>query len=241
MPLIFDPLFLLMIAPAFLLAIWAQMKVKSSFAHASKIRNTRGLTGAQAAREILDAAGLYDVAIEPSRGGTLSDHYDPRAKVLRLSEEVYSQPTLAAVGIAAHEAGHALQDAGQYKPLVLRNGLVPMAATGSWISSLLIMGGFLLAIVSQAGMSNPLVWNMVAAGVLAFAATLVFQLINLPVEFNASSRAKALLVDHGIVAQAEMGPINKVLSAAAMTYVAATLMALLQMLYWVMILLAHRE
>lgn len=239
MPL--DPVFLIMIAPAVLLAIWAQMKVKSAFASASQIRNSRGMTGAEAARQILDSAGLRDVGIEPAEGGELSDHYDPRAKVLRLSSEVYSQPTLAAVGIAAHEAGHALQDAKNYGPLVIRNGLVPMAATGSWLTSILLMGGILLAVVTGAGLGHPVAFNLVALGVLAFGATVVFQLVNLPVEFDASKRAKVQLVELGIVSEGEMSPINKVLSAAAMTYIAATLMALLQMLYWVMHLLAARD
>ncbi|MEX2673330.1 MAG: zinc metallopeptidase [Phycisphaeraceae bacterium] len=239
--IMFDPLFLIMIAPAALLALWAHFKVKSSFAAASKMHASSNLTGAQAARHILDSAGLRDVAIEMSQGGGLSDHYDPRGKVLRLSQEVHSQTTLAAVGIAAHEAGHALQDAKGYGPLVIRNGLVPMAATGGQISSWCLMGGILLAMFAGGGLQNPLAFNLVLLGVIAFGATVVFQLVNLPVEFNASSRAKAQLVGLGIVAESEMKPIKKVLSAAAMTYVAATLMAMLQMLYWVLHLLAARD
>jgi Zn-dependent membrane protease YugP len=179
------------------------------------------LSGAAAARHVLDSAGLHDVAIEPI-GGHLTDHYDPRAKVLRLSGEVYGGRTLAAVGIAAHEAGHALQDAKHYAPLVVRNAAVPLAGFGSSASIILLIIGAILAI-------KPLVW----LGIILFGGVVFFQLVNLPVEFNASSRAKEQLVSLGIITADERVYVNKVLNAAALTYVAATLQALLTLLYYV--------
>ena len=224
--MIFDPLMLLILAPAMLLAMWAQFKVKSAYQRASEIPNSRGASGAQAARAILDANGLQNVGVEPHEGW-LSDHYDPRHKVLRLSPGVYQDRSLAAVGIAAHEAGHAIQDATDYGPLVIRNGLVPLASTGSWLSVVLIMLGFMLA----AG-ETLLGTSVLYAGIGLFAVTVLFQLVNLPVEFDASSRAKTVLVDMGIIRTDELPMVRKVLSAAALTYVAATLIALLQLLYF---------
>ncbi len=153
----------------------------------------------------------------------MSDHYDPRTKVLRLSSEVYHGRTLAAVGVAAHEAGHALQDARGYPLLALRNGLVPLASIGGNLSWTLFMIGFFLHS-----------FNMIIAGIVAFSATVVFQLINLPVEFDASSRAKTILVQMGLINKQELPAVRKVLSAAAMTYVAATLMSAMQLLYFLM-------
>lgn len=216
----FDPLYFLIIAPAFLLGMWAQMRVKSTYAAASQM--PAALTGAAAARHLLDSAGLQNVAIEPVRG-KLTDHYDPRAKVLRLSQGVYGERSMAAVGIAAHEAGHAIQDAKQYTPLVIRNMAVPAAnfggGTGMWM------------VVLGAIFQTPF---LIQLGIVAFAAVAFFQLINLPVEFDASNRAKRQLVDHGIVSSAAMGPVNKVLNAAAWTYVAATLQAVLTLVYLLM-------
>ncbi|MCA9238249.1 MAG: zinc metallopeptidase [Planctomycetales bacterium] len=216
----FDPVYFLYLAPGLLLALWAQAKVKSTYAQASRIPSR--LTGAGAARHILDAAGLQDVPIEPI-AGQLTDHYDPRAKVLRLSQGVYGANSLAAVGIAAHEAGHALQDAKHYAPLVIRNLAVPAANFGGSFSFILILAGAGLAM-------QQLVW----AGIIAFGCVAVFQIINLPVEFDASNRAKALLVSHGIVSEQEMGPINRVLNAAGWTYVAGTLQTVMILLYYVM-------
>jgi Zn-dependent membrane protease YugP len=214
----FDPLYFLFIAPAFLLGLWAQMRIRSAYAQAQRM--AAPLSGAAAARHILDSAGLHDVEIEQVPGH-LSDHYDPRHKVLRLSPEVYQSRSLAAVGIAAHESGHAMQDARAYAPLVVRNAAVPVAGFGSNAGIILVILGAILHM-------NPfLIW----LGIGLFSAVVFFQLVNLPVEFNASSRAKAQLVALGIVPQQEMTYVNKVLNAAALTYVAATLQALLTLLY----------
>ena len=216
----FDPVYFLYVGPAFLLAMWAQYKVKATYATAAKVR--ANLSGAAAARHILNSAGLQSVGIEQI-GGHLSDHYDPRARVLRLSPEVYNHASQAAVGIAAHEAGHAIQHAKNYAPLTIRNAAVPAANFGSSASTLMLIGGMILQFA-------PLVW----LGIIAFSAVVFFQLINLPVEFDASRRAKLALVEHRIVPQSEMGDVNKVLNAAALTYVAATLQAVLTLLYYVM-------
>jgi len=213
-------LYFLAIAPAVLLAIWAQMKIKSSYAAASKIP-TR-INGAAAAQRMLEHANVRDVGIEEIPGH-LSDHYDPRKKVLRLSSEVYHNRSLAAVGIAAHEAGHAIQHARQYFPLVIRNAAVPAANFGSKISFALIIFGGIMNLL-------PLIW----LGIAAFACIVFFQLVNLPVEFDASARAKTELVNLGIVQDQEMPYIRKVLSAAALSYVAATLQSILTLLYYVM-------
>jgi Zn-dependent membrane protease YugP len=215
----FDPLYLLFLAPAVVLGLWAQMRVKSTFAEAERI--PARLSGAAAAREMLDAAGLQQIGIEPIEG-FLSDHYDPRAKVLRLSPQVYQSHSMAAVGVAAHEAGHALQDARNYFPLVIRNAAVPAANFGGGISWLLIMLGLFL--------SQTLVW----AGIAAFACVVFFQLVNLPVEFDASSRAKQQLVSLGMIDPSEQQYVSKVLSAAAWTYVAATLQSVLTLLYFLL-------
>ena len=221
----FDPVYFLYIAPALLLAFWAQMRVKSTFAQAQEVR--AHLSGAGAARHILDAAGLQNVAIEQVPG-QLSDHYDPRDKVLRLSQSVYSAHTTAAVGIAAHEAGHALQDAQNYVPLVLRNAAVPAATFGGNASIWMLIGGMLLS------PKIPALAFLVPLGIAAFACVVVFQLVNLPVEFDASARAKKLLVEHGIVADQDMVYVNRVLNAAAWTYVAGTLQAVMTLLYYIM-------
>jgi Zn-dependent membrane protease YugP len=226
--MMFDPMYFVYIAPALLLAFWAQMRVKSAFAEAQKVAVP--LSGAGAARHILDAAGLQDVAIEQIPG-ELSDHYDPRDKVLRLSQAVYGTRSTAAVGIAAHEAGHALQDAHNYAPLVIRNAAVPVASFGGSISSLLLMVGIGFM---YTGVATAFGHTMMLVGIVAFGCVVAFQLVNLPVEFDASARAKRLLVDHGIVADQEMVYVNRVLNAAAWTYVAGTLQAVLTLLYYVM-------
>ncbi len=212
--------YILWVSPALLLMIWAQMRVKSTFAAAQKV--PAHLSGAGAARHILDAAGLQNVTIEQIPG-KLSDHYDPRAKVLRLSQNVYGSNSTAAVGIAAHEAGHAIQDANGYAPLVVRNLAVPAATFGGNTSFMMLIAGGILGVPS-------LIW----LGIGAFACVVAFQLINLPVEFDASARAKRLLVDHGIVPEQDMVHVNRVLNAAAWTYVAGTLQAVLTLLYYIM-------
>ena len=216
-----------MIAPALVLMLWAQWRVKSAFAQAQKVPVP--LSGAGAARHILDAAGLHNVTIEQVPGH-LSDHYDPRSKVLRLSQDVYNTRSTAAVGIAAHEAGHALQDAKGYAPLVIRNAAVPAAVFGGNASFLMIIAGAIMSL-------KPLI----LLGIAAFGCVVVFQLVNLPVEFDASARAKRLLVDHGIVADQDMVYVNRVLNAAAWTYVAGTLQAVLTLAYYVMRYAGNRD
>ena len=214
----FDPMYFIWIAPAMLLAMWAQWRVKASFEAAS--REPANLSGAAAARHILDSAGVHDVAVERV-SGQLTDHYDPRAKVLRLSQDVYDSRTLAAVGIAANEAGHALQDAKNYTLMGVRNAAVGVANFGSGLGLLVFMIGLGMAL-------KPVAW----LGIILFAGTVFFQLVNLPVEIDASNRAKAELVTLGIVPAANMPVVNSVLNAAAWTYVAATLQSMLTLLYY---------
>ncbi|HEY3242341.1 MAG TPA: zinc metallopeptidase [Phycisphaerae bacterium] len=224
-----DPYYFLIVGPAMLLSIWATVKVKGAFARASQIAPHSGMSGAEAAARVLATHGLRNVAIEPAEG-FLSDHYDPRTKVLRLSPDVYQGRSLAAVGVAAHEAGHAIQDATAYGPLAIRNGLVPMAAVGSNLAFILFFIG--VALSYAGGLS----WgrNLVLAGIVLFSLTVVFQLVNLPVEFDASRRARAVLVSNGIIDPQEEREVARVLNAAALTYVAATLTAILTLLYLLM-------
>lgn len=221
----FDPLYFLFIAPALLLGIWAQLRIRWTYAAAQQM--PAPLSGAAAARHILDSAGLGDVEIEQVPG-RLSDHYDPRNKVLRLSPEVYHSRSLAAVGIAAHEAGHAIQDAQAYAPLVMRNAAVPVAGFGANLGIWIVILG---AMISAANPSAPLGFWMIWGGIGVFSGVVFFQVVNLPVEFNASARAKAQLVELGIVPPQQMPYVNRVLHAAALTYVAATLEVLLTLLY----------
>jgi len=226
----FDPLYLVFLAPGMLLALWAQWRVKSTYAAASQIQAASGLTGAEAAQMILNAHNIANVGIEPAHGGHLSDHYDPKAKMLRLSEEVYHGRSVASLGIAAHEAGHAIQDQVHYGPLKIRNGIVPLAAIGPNFSFLMVLIGGGLASM-QMPIGSMIVW----AGLGLFSIFVFFQLINLPVEFDASRRAKDLLQSAGLVAQGqESRAMNKVLNAAALTYVAATLSAIMMLLYLVL-------
>jgi Zn-dependent membrane protease YugP len=230
-------LWLLLALPGLLLGLWAQMKVKRAFSKYSKVRNSRGLTGAQAARLILDQNGLQSVRIEETKG-RLSDHYDPRAKVLRLSSDVGRSPTIAAVGVAAHEAGHALQDANGYAPLKLRTAIVPAVQFGSWLGPMIIMGGFfLMALTGATDLGYTLAWF----GLVLFALTALFAIITLPVEFNASSRAKQVLVSMNILGPDEMKGVNETLNAAALTYVAAAIAAIGQVLYYVILLTGRRR
>lgn len=216
----FDPMYFVYVAPAFLLMLWAQWRVKSAYARGMQV--PAPLSGAAAARYVLDHSGLNDVAIEET-SGHLSDHYDPREKVLRLSSEVYHTRSMAAVGIAAHEAGHAIQDARGYIPLVLRSAAVPAATAGPVLSSILFLLGFLL--------SSP---TLILAGIVAFAGIVVFQVITLPVEFDASNRAKRVLSELDIVDQNGALVVRDVLNAAGWTYVAAALQSLMTLLYYIM-------
>jgi Zn-dependent membrane protease YugP len=220
---LFDPLYLTFWLPGLALALGAQFWLKSSFKRYSEVLNRRGISGAQAARRILDAAGLSHVSIEAVAGRGLGDHYDPRTKVLRLSSEVHTRHSLAAVGVAAHEAGHALQDAKGYAPMQLRSKLVPVATIGSQLAfPLLFLGMFL----QMAG--------MVKFGVILFGAVVLFQLVTLPVEFDASRRAMVALETGGILDPDELGGAKSVLTAAAMTYVAAAAGAILQLTYFLL-------
>ncbi|MHB0975651.1 MAG: zinc metallopeptidase [Candidatus Aquicultorales bacterium] len=224
----FDPLYLLLMAPAFAVSIYASIKVKTTFSKFSKYGVSSGMTGAQAARRILDMFGASEVKVE-AVSGNLSDHYDPRGRVLRLSEGVHDSNTLAAVGVAAHEAGHALQHAKGYAPLAMRSALVPVASFGSNLGPMLVIFGFIL------GGLGSFSYLMIQAGILLFTAAVVFTLITLPVEFNASKRAMGLLTTSGIITNQEYPAVRKVLNAAAMTYVAAALAAILQLVYYLML------
>ncbi len=223
--MIFDPLYLIFLIPGILLASWASMKVNRAFKHYSRVPASSRLTGAQTARIILDRNGLHDVGIQRV-SGHLSDHYDPTSRVLRLSPQVHDSYSVAAQGIAAHEAGHAIQHKEAYAPLQLRSVLVPVAGIGSRLSWILIMAGIFLS-ATGGGMM------LAKMGVLLFAATVLFTLVTLPVEFNASARAKAILTQHGMVSSSDTEGVNAVLNAAAMTYVAAAVTAVMQLLYWV--------
>jgi len=216
----FDPMYFVYVAPAFLLMLWAQWRVKSAYARGMQV--PAPLSGAAAARYVLDHSGLTEVAIEET-SGQLSDHYDPRGKVLRLSSEVYHTRSMAAVGIAAHEAGHAIQDARGYVPLVLRSAAVPAATAGPMLSSILFVLGFLL--------SRP---TLIYAGIVAFSGIVLFQVITLPVEFDASNRAKRVLAELNIVDQNGALVVRDVLNAAGWTYVAAALQSLMTLLYYIM-------
>lgn len=230
----FDFLAILFVAPAILLALYAQARVKSAFSEMSRM--PARMTGAQAARVMLDRAGLHSVGIEQV-AGTLSDHYDPRHKVLRLSPQVHNARSMAAVGVACHEAGHAIQDAEGYAPLVIRNAAVPVASFGSGIGVMLAsLGVFMLFMQAQQIASL-----LLLAGIALYACVVFFQVVNLPVEFDASSRAKEQLVADGIISQVELPYVSKVLNAAALTYVAATLQSILQLLYFVFRFMQTRE
>lgn len=217
--MIFDPWYFLFIGPALLLGLFAQWRVKSSFSQMSEV--PARMSGAQAARRMLDDGGLQSVGIEQV-GGHLSDHYDPRAKVLRLSPDVYNGRSMAALGVACHEAGHAFQDAKQYAPLVIRNMAVPVANFGGGTGAMMAMFGIILGF-------EPLL----LLGIILFSGVVFFQVVNLPVEFDASSRAKQELVAHGIIAENELPFVSKVLNAAALTYVAGTLQAILTLAYFI--------
>ena len=213
----------MLLLPAIIFTMYAQFKVQGNFKKYSNVRAMRGLTGAQAARRMLDAAGLHDVAIEPIRG-SLTDHYDPRAQVLRLSQTVYGVNSVAAVSVACHEAGHAIQHAEEYTPLLMRNNIVPLVNFASQLSWPLIVFGIIL------GASSGIGDMLFMIGVIAFLAVILFHAITLPVEFNASSRAMAQMESLGIIMDDEKRGARKVLSAAAMTYVASLAMAIMNLI-----------
>ncbi|MEG1286538.1 MAG: zinc metallopeptidase [Clostridium sp.] len=215
-PFYFDPTYLLLI-PAMLIALWAQTKIKSTYNKYSKIRTINGNTGAEIARSILDGAGLFDVKIERTNK-KLGDHYDPAARVVRLSPEVYTGATIASAGVAAHEVGHAIQHQKSYKPLVLRTSIAPVVNFGSQASMILFFIGILFSFK-----------ELTTIGIIFFSVTVIYQLVTLPVEFNASTRALSILKSRGILYGDEVKGAKQVLDAAAMTYVAGALMAISQL------------
>ncbi|MFX3617182.1 MAG: zinc metallopeptidase [Sporolactobacillus sp.] len=216
--------YLIYMAVLMLIPLWAQRRVMSTYARYSEVQNSTGMTGAQTARKILDENGLYDVSIHEV-SGSLSDHYDPRDKTVNLSTDIYHGVSIAGTAVAAHEVGHAIQDANNYTFMRVRSSLVPVANLGSNLSYILIIAGFILGAMQLA-----------FVGVLFFAAAVLFQLVTLPVEFDASSRALKQIVSLGIVREDERQPAKKVLSAAAMTYVAAALVSVLELIRFILMI-----
>jgi len=225
----FDIYYFIFIVPALLFSLLAQYKVNSTYTKYSKIGSARKLTGSQAARLILDMNGLGHVAIERV-SGSLTDHFDPKTNVVRLSDSVYNNYSIAAVGVAAHECGHAVQYAQGYSPMKLRSAIIPITNFGSTISIPLILIGFLLTLDS-----------LVVIGIMLFSTVAIFQLVTLPVEFNASNRAMAVLEERGMLSAEELKGTKKVLSAAAMTYVAALVTSLAQLLRLIMVFGGRRR
>jgi len=220
-----DPIYWLFVGPPILLALWAQWRVKSTFSRYSRVGNARGLTGAEAAAVMLRHAGIDNVDIRRT-GGYLSDHYNPVNRSLALSPDVHDGRSISAIGVACHEAGHAIQHATRYRLLGLRSRVVPFAKIGGWLAWPMIILGLILQMKGLA-----------MIGVIAFGALVLFQLVTLPVEFDASRRAKEQLRDLGLTVNAEEDRgVAKVLGAAAMTYVAATIQAVAQLLYFLYIL-----
>lgn len=218
-----DWTYIVLVMPALILAMAAQGKVSSTFNKYSRVQSHIGITGAEAARRIMEQNGIYDVSIERV-SGNLTDHYDPSRKVLRLSDSVYSSSSIAAIGVAAHETGHAIQHARNYAPLSLRSLMVPLANIGSRLSMPLILIGLLFGFASSMGNT------LITLGIIFFGLSVVFTIITLPVEFNASRRAIACLDESRILYSDEIDGAKKVLSAAAMTYVASTVVALANLL-----------
>ncbi|MGA7672949.1 MAG: zinc metallopeptidase [Nitrolancea sp.] len=221
--MIFDSTYFLYIIPPMIFLLFAQWRVKSTFNKYSKVPNQRGMSGAEVARALLDANGLRDIPVEMINGD-LTDHYDPRSRTMRLSKPVFMSRSVAALGIAAHETGHAIQQQHSYVPLQIRSALAPVASIGSNIGWVMIIGGILISVTQLAWL-----------GIAFFAAGTLFALITLPVEFNASNRAMALLTNTGIVDRTEAQQNREVLNAAALTYVAGFVAALMQLLYWLSI------
>ncbi len=225
----FNMYYFLFMIPGLIISIWASIKMKSTFAKYSKIQTTDGMSGAAVARRILDMNGLQNVPVEQVRGN-LTDHYDPKENVVRLSAATFGSMSIGAVGVAAHEVGHAIQHAQGYGPAKLRSAIVPICSIGSGLAVPLIFVGFFLNML-----------NLAYVGVILFGLVVVFQLVTLPVEFNASKRAMQTLNGAEMVTAEESKGVKKVLTAAALTYVAALLSSLLQLLYYVMILGRRRN
>ena len=220
--MMFDPIYFVFILPGLALSLWASFKTRSAFNKYSKVRAATGLTGAQAAQRMLQSAGITDVKILRTHG-TLSDHYNPLTKELKLSEPVYDQPSVAAIGVACHEAGHAIQHAEKYAPLWLRSVLVPTANIGSSLGYIVMIAGLFMGLM-----------KVFIIGAVMFSMVLLFQVVTLPVEFDASARAKKLAFANGLVLDSERQGMSKVLNAAALTYVAAAVSTLLTLLYFLM-------
>jgi Zn-dependent membrane protease YugP len=220
----FDPLYFVFLIPPLLLALWAQFRVKAAYAKYTKVRNQRGLTGMDAARIILPAEGLNDVSIEGTPG-QLTDHYDPRSNILRMSQGVATQPSIASLAVTAHEIGHALQDHEGYAPLKLRGALVPAVQLSGWVAPILFILGLLIGLTGLAWL-----------GVLLFGMAALFALITLPVEFNASKRGLQLLQTYQMADGQELKGAKSVLDAAALTYVAALAQTIATLLYYIMLI-----
>lgn len=220
--MIFDPTYFIIVGPGILLALWASFKVKRTFNRYAEVAISGGMTGADIARALLRANNVRGVQVEPHEGW-LSDHYDPTSRTVRLSPDVYHGRSISAAGVAAHECGHALQHAEGYSAMTVRQKLVSVAGIGSNFSFIAIIGGYFI------GMSG-LIW----LGILLFSAVVLFQLVTLPVEFDASKRARKLLVSDGIITRAEDEQVGKVLGAAALTYVAALITSVLTLVYYLM-------
>ncbi|MXQ53648.1 zinc metallopeptidase [Shimazuella alba] len=214
-------IFLMVIAVV--ITVWAQIKVKYAFRTWSGVHAKSGYTGLEVARYILDQHGLHHVTVEPIRG-SFSDHYDPRSKVVRLSEAVYAKTSLAAISVAAHECGHALQHQEDYGALVIRHKLVPLLNITSGTAPFLLLIGFFLQLS-----------NLILVGIIFYLITVVFHLVTLPVEFNASNRAKQIIFSEGIIARDEESGVKKVLNAAALTYVAGALVALMELIRFILL------
>lgn len=226
---LWDPIYFIFALPALLLALYAQFKVQNAYSRYSRLRNRLGIDGVRAAEILLRHNGLYGVNIEGVRG-MLTDHYDPRTKTLRLSAGVARVPSIAAIGIVAHEIGHATQDAENYLPLKIRSGLVPMVNLGSWLGPILFFAGWLLN-----------AFDLAALGLILFSLGAVFALVTLPVEFNASRRALKMLREANLVSPEELKGVKSVLSAAALTYVAALAQAISTILYYAFLLTGLRR
>jgi len=223
---LFDPTFLILI-PAMILVTIAQVQVSSNFNRYSQVKSGTGLTGAEAARRMLDMNGLRDVEIKPVKG-SLTDHYDPRTRTVNLSESVYGVDSVSAVGVACHECGHALQHAHNYFPLMLRGAIVPVANIASSFSWILVIAGILMVSMSESG--STLGNTILELGIMAFVVVVIFHLVTLPVELNASYRAVKQISNNGFVAPENEGGVKKVLSAAALTYLGALVMAIANLL-----------
>lgn len=225
----FDIYYLILIVPALLFGLWAQSQVNGNFSKYSQIRTIRGMTGAEAARYILDQNGIYDVEVRHI-SGNLTDNFNPKNKTVNLSDSVYGSTSIAAIGVAAHEAGHAVQHAVNYKPIRIREMIIPVTQIGSWLYLPIIFVGFLFS----SG-------TLVDLGILLFSTIAIFQLVTLPVEFNASARAIQTISDSGILYGEEIDGAKKVLRAAALTYVAALVSSLAQLLRLILIFGGRRR